>query len=317
MNVEYHYPPDLFNLLVDTIPRLCRSKRDVLIFLRGAGVNRSLLSGLEAKLANNPESINKFQIVRTVLQALNELGDSGLKQRREVLRRVVDFEEFSTCWPNDQLQAKGLVAEIRNVVNVKDSFTRMSMERDVEVHRRRESQEAKAAALRQRSEQMARVRQDLYSLFAMENAQERGLLLERVLNQLFRTAGVLVREDFRRVPTAGLGVIEQIDGVIQFDGQIYFVEMKWLKDPVTVGDISQHIVRVVNRDSSRGIFISYSGYTVPAIETCKESLSNAVIVLCTLEEFVFLLEKESSLEEFLTKKIQRCIIDRQPFEKVL
>ena len=317
MNEAYHYPPELLLLLVETIPRLCKYKHDVIFFFRGSGVRLSLLSGIQGRLSIDRDSISKFEMVRTVLTGLNEMGDSAIRERREIIKRVVEFEDFSACWPDDQLEAKGLVAQIQRVVNTKDSFTRMHQEREAEVRKRREAQETKAAILRRRSVQMARVRQDLNSLFAMDNAQERGLLLEKVLNQLFKTAGVLVREDFRRIPTAGMGVIEQIDGVIQLDGHIYLVEMKWLRNSVTVGDISQHIVRVMNRESSRGIFISYSDYTVPAIETCKESLSNAVIVLCTLEEFVFLLEKEASLEEFLTKKIQRSIIDRQPFEKVL
>lgn len=40
MNIEiiHHYPPEILSLLVDTIPLLCRSKNDVLIFFKGAGV---------------------------------------------------------------------------------------------------------------------------------------------------------------------------------------------------------------------------------------------------------------------------------------
>lgn len=41
MAEQFHYPPEIFNLLVDTIPLLCRSKRDVIGFFQGAGVNWS------------------------------------------------------------------------------------------------------------------------------------------------------------------------------------------------------------------------------------------------------------------------------------
>lgn len=37
MNNIYHYPPELFSLLVDTIPLLFRSKKDVLLFFKGCG----------------------------------------------------------------------------------------------------------------------------------------------------------------------------------------------------------------------------------------------------------------------------------------
>ena len=34
----YHFPPDLLEQLVNTIPLLCRSKQNVLDFFRGCGV---------------------------------------------------------------------------------------------------------------------------------------------------------------------------------------------------------------------------------------------------------------------------------------
>lgn len=138
MDLVYQYPPELFQLLVDTIPRLCRSKQDVLVFFRGAGVPDSLLLDLRTTLAQFPKEVNKFGITRTVLTRLNERGEPSLRERREVLKRVVEFEDFSTCWPEDQLKAKGLVAEIRRVIGVKDSFTRIRQERDKEAQVRRD-----------------------------------------------------------------------------------------------------------------------------------------------------------------------------------
>ena len=315
MEAPYHYPPELFQLLVDTIPRLFRSKRDVILFFTGAGIKHSMVSDLEEQLADDRDSINKFDIVRTVLLRLNEAGDSTLRDRREVLKRVVEFEDYSTCWANDRLEAQGFVSRIREVVNVKDSFTRMNQEREAEARRYREAQRTKDEEIRQQRELLANIRREFNDLFAMDNAHKRGRVLESVLNRLFEASGILVREDFRRIPEQGRGVIEQIDGVIELEGHIYLVEMKWLKEPVGVEDVAHHLVRVFNRSASRGIFISYSEY--PAIETCKESLSKMVVVLCTLQEFVFLMEKESSLEEFLKAKIRGSIVEKQPFTKVL
>ena len=116
MDIVFQYPPELMSLLIDTIPLLCRSKKDVLLFLKGAGVGDAFTQDLRSQLAQNPESLNKYEITRTVLSRLNERGEASLRERREVLKRVVEFEEFSTCWPTDQLKAKGLVAEIRKVI---------------------------------------------------------------------------------------------------------------------------------------------------------------------------------------------------------
>ena len=137
MNTTFHYPPELLQLLTDTIPLLVRGKQDVLLFFRGAGVGPALTDDLAKQVQNDRNSITKRDIVRTVLVRLNERGESTLRERREVLKRVVEFEDFSTCWPNDQLAARGLVAEVRRVRHVKDSFTRIQQEKAAEERRLR------------------------------------------------------------------------------------------------------------------------------------------------------------------------------------
>jgi hypothetical protein len=122
IDIIHHYPPELLKLLVDTIPLLCPSKQDVLVFFKGAGVPATVTADFTQKVATDRSSVNKYEIVREILVRLNDRGEATLRQRREVLKRIVEFEDFSTCWPNDQLKAKGLVAEIRRVVDVKDSF---------------------------------------------------------------------------------------------------------------------------------------------------------------------------------------------------
>ncbi len=85
------------------------------------------------------------------------------------------------------------------------------------------------------------------------------------------------------------GVVEQIDGVIDLDGELYLAEMKWLRDPVGVGDLGSHFSRVMFRGTARGLFVSASGFTAPAIAETKTALARATFVLCELEEIVLLL----------------------------
>jgi hypothetical protein len=317
MDITYHYPPELFNLLIDTIPRLSRSKQNLLLFFRGAGVRRIDLSDLESQVTENRQSINKFQIARTVLQRLNERGEASLGERRELLKRIVEFEDFSACWPKDELEAKGLVAEIRRIINVKDSFTRMRQEREDERSKHIAIKEREAKASQEKQKKLEAIKRDLCSLFSCTNPRERGLALEEVVNRLFDTSGILVRESFRRTGEQGQGIIEQIDGVIDLDGEIYLVEMKWLKEKAGVSDVSQHLVRVFTRYASRGIFISATEYTDPALQTCKEALAKAVVILCSLEEIVMLLERIGDLGELLRRKLQGVIVDKNPFTKIL
>lgn len=67
----FHYPPELFNLLVDTIPLLNKSKMDILIFFQGAGVSDQVLGDLRSRVQQDKENVNKYEIARTVLTRIN------------------------------------------------------------------------------------------------------------------------------------------------------------------------------------------------------------------------------------------------------
>ena len=317
-DITFHYPPELLNLLVDAVPLLNRSKKDVLLFFRGAGVHDSMFRDLRDELKNNPRETNKFHIVRTILERLNEHGDRTLRERREVLRRVVDFGNFDGCWPNDQLKAKGLVAAIRDIVNQKDSFTRMNLERQRERQARLTETQQKIRWKQERASKIEAAKTEFYKLFATSlSAQARGKKLETVLNNLFHAYGILVQESFHLVGNQGEGVVEQIDGVVELKGDLYFVEMKWFRGPVGKGEISEHLVRLMFRAEGRGIFISASDYTKPAIDAAREFLQRKILVMATLAELVRLLEGQGELDEFLLKKVHAALIHKNPYFRPL
>jgi restriction endonuclease Mrr len=317
-DTTFHYPADVFSLLVDTIPLLFKGKKDLMLFLEGAGVHTDDLAAMWIKVRTDRESIGKFDIVRDVLQKANKRGDSGLAARREIIKRVVEFEEFSTCWPNDIYKAKSNVNDLRKIVHAKDSFTRMKDERDAVVTenalRSREMQEA--AALNRKK--LQDVKERLNALFALDEIpQRRGKLLESVLNDLFRAYGIAVKEDFKRVDLASGNIVEQIDGVIEFDSHLYLVEMKCLKDPVGINEHASHMIRLFSRADARGIFISSSGFTKPVLIECAAHLNNKTMILATLQEFVMLLLHERDLAAMLRSKISAAVLNKNPYHEIL
>lgn len=317
MDITWHYPPELMNLLIDTIPLLNRGKKDVFLFFQGAGVADTIMEQQYTQWRQDSASINKFEIVRQVLTKLNEKGESGLRERREILKRVVEFESFSSCWPKDQLKAKGLVSEIQRVVNVKDSFTRMDKARRTEQRDRIAQMQSEREKIQIKTEDILKVKENLYGLFSENDRQKRGKALEGVLNRLFQSYDISVREAFTISGDRSEGVVEQIDGVVEIEGHLYFVEMKWWEKPLGVPEISQHLTRVMFRAESRAIIISASNFTAPAISLCKEALQQKVLVLCTLHELVALLDRQGDLIEFLKMKIHAAVIDRNPFKELL
>lgn len=314
MDITFHYPPELFELLINGIPLLCRSKKSTLLFFEGAGVPRELFEDLWEKVELNKDTISKFEIVRTILTRINQQGERTLHERREILKRVVEFDDFSVCWPDNEYKAKGIVSDIRRIVDGKDTITKIKQELEKERLNHQSEHLAHIQEIQRKQAEREKIKIDLFSLFSIPDSQSqrRGKFLEGVLNRLFTTDEIIIREAFEVVKEPGEGITEQIDGVIEIDGYIYLVEMKWWKDPLGKKEISPHLVNIFNRGHAGGIIISNSGFTHPAIETCKEALTQKIIVLCELEEMVILLEQKLELKDFFKAKIRTAVTEKNP-----
>ncbi len=318
MDITYHYPPELFNLLVDTIPLLNKGKRDVIEFFRGAGTSGVALRRMADTVSQDRDAVSKYQIARTVLQDLNQRGEAALRERRELLRRTVEFSNFDACWPADQMKAKGLIASIREIVGQKDAFTRINQERERERRERIAAAEVASRAKRERADHIRGAKSKLYALFAPSmSPQERGKGLEGAINSVFEAYGISVNGAFHVVGQDGEGIIEQIDGVIRLDGSLVFVEMKWYKEPVGKAEVSEHLVRLIGRAEARGLFISASDYTEPAVAVAREFLQHKLVALAHLDELVRLLDAEGDLREFLIKKLDAAQMHKNPYFRPL
>lgn len=314
---SYHYPPDLLAVLIETIPKLVKSKPLLISFFRNAGVNRSTLKPYEDLIAKDKDSIKMYDITRELLIQLNEKGDAALSARRKILKAVVDFEDFDTCcyekWRNE---ARGLVCKVREIVNRKDAFTRMNIEREQE--KRKNIQEREAALVaeqKKKKECIKKVKSDLSSLIKNENPHKRGKALEKVLNELFACYDILVSEAFEVTGNNSEGVVEQIDGAIEFENHYYLVEMKWWQDTIGRKETAEHLVNLANRGGEvRGLFISYSSYSEPAITDCCNALNRGVVViLARLDEIYKLLDKEYDLKIWLKEKTTAAHLYKKPF----
>lgn len=301
----YHFPPDLMGLLIDTIPLLCRSKAEVLAFFRGCGVPADVTSDLHRWLG-------KYDIARIVLTRLNEGGDRMLAQRREVVKRVTQFQDFSACRPDAQLKARGLVSAVRDLVNAKDAVTKLSLERERERQLLVRQHEAEAAAKRRARAERETLRRRLAELTSMTNPQQRGIALEGVLNDVFKLDGIAVRDAFTIRNERGY-ISEQIDGLIALGTQLMLVEAKWHSEPLSRSDVAAHLVSLYTRGDVYGLIVSYSGFRRSAIDVCKAALADLVVVLAEVHELLMLLEDpDATVSEWLRQKITKARVDRMP-----
>lgn len=192
----------------------------------------------------------------------------------------------------------------------------MREEKDREREERQAAHKAKLKKAEQKRQEIEAIHRSLCALFGATNPHERGKQLESVLNRLFEASGILVKEAFTLTDQSGSVVLEQIDGAVELDGHIYLVEMKWHKDPIGVDLVTPHISRLFLHGEARGIIISASNYTQPAIEACRGALAQKVVVLCDLQEIVMLLDAQGDLIQFIRTKANAAVTDKNPYHEI-
>lgn len=312
MTNRYHCPPEMVLLLVDTIPVLCKSKQDVILFFADAGIGDQILGDLKQQLRENKEALTKYALVRTVLERLNEEDNVDCAPVQAVLKRVVEWRDFSVCYADVRCKAEDGVQRIRNLVERKDAETRKRLAEENEWSQRNVDFLLNQQRVLERRRAFMEIRTAMVNLCDDTNRQRRGKMLEEVINRYCKMSDIHVRDAFTLCGLHGEGVLEQIDGVVEIDGSYYLVEMKWLHVPVGIAEISQHMNRLYSRSNVHSIFVSASGYTGPAIECCRGALQQKLIVLCELREIMVLLEQEKLLKEFLKAKIQAALLEKNP-----
>lgn len=119
-----HYRPELLQLLNDTIPLLCASKKDTIFFFVGAGVPESWMADMKKQIETCRADVTRFSIAHDVLERLNLANGSYHREFNELVRRVAGFEDFSVCGPTVRAKAMELVAEVGRVANLQPAVDR-------------------------------------------------------------------------------------------------------------------------------------------------------------------------------------------------
>ena len=312
MDSFFHFPPDLFNLLVDTIPRLNKSKKDLLIFFRNVGVPASYLQKYYVLLNTDKLQFKKFDVTRDVLAFLNQQQDKMLGVRRKLLQRVVEFDSFEVCYPNDKDRAKANVADIQKLVTLKDTITRYENYMTNEQNEKIKALKEKNEKIRQSKEHFERLKQEFALLFSIQNPQERGMKLETVLNDIFSYFKISVKEAFTISDDESGKIYEQIDGVVEINHYLTLLEMKWEKTPIGADKVGRFMSRLLVRKNVDGILVSYSPFAETSISTAKEALALSVIALVDLEDIFTILTQEKDLSEYLSEVIRNVKLYKNP-----
>ncbi len=131
------------------------------------------------------------------------------------------------------------------------------------------------------------LKQEFISLTALtDEPQKRGYAFEKFLNSVFISYGLNPRESFKLVG-------EQIDGSIELDSQIYLIEAKWQNKMTSSADLYCFSGKISRKAKwTRGIFISYTGFTEEAIQAYQKG-HPADFILMNGQDLHFILSGES------------------------
>lgn len=140
--------------------------------------------------------------------------------------------------------------------------------------------------------------------------QNKGYEFEKYLRDLFDAAGLKPRESYR---VKG----EQIDGSIEFNGNVYLVEAKWTGGPVNRSDLVVFADKVSRKSKfTRGIFVSHSGYVENAVETYAIG-KTPEIILIDMKEMTWALENGIDIGDVLSKKVRKLIEEGKIYYNII
>lgn len=127
--------------------------------------------------------------------------------------------------------------------------------------------------------------------------QKRGFEFEKFLKDFFSLSDLAPRSSFRLEG-------EQIDGSFQLSNNTYLVEAKWQATPIGNRELQSFAGSVRAKSQwSRGIYISYSGFSSDGITAFSKGLSTPIICM-TGHELWNILEHNLKLSEILESKIR-------------
>lgn len=145
------------------------------------------------------------------------------------------------------------------------------------------------------------------TIHAMDDTtQARGYAFERFLKRWFNAWNLEARGSFKLVG-------EQIDGSFLHRGLVYLIEARWRNVQTDASSLRSFQEKVGDRlEGSRGMFISYSGFTAEGLQAFY---ARRVMMMDGMDIHEAL-RRRISLEEVIAAKYRIAVEERRPFVNV-
>lgn len=134
----------------------------------------------------------------------------------------------------------------------------------------------------------------------------RGFEFEKFLGALFEAYALAPRSSFRIVG-------EQIDGSFELGGDPYLLEARWQGAKLGQADLLVFSGKVAGKAQwSRGVYVSYSGFSVDGISAFRVGRSTNIVCL-DRSDLSFVLQGKAPLPELLRRKVRRAAEDNAAY----
>lgn len=256
-------------------------------------------SGVPKPLKNRfpKESFTKYQVMRNILEHLDERGDTetinNLISNFFRLRGAVDRDAL------DERKAKRLLEEFRSLVG------NDPIEAEIARRKREEAKNNYTLRVEERISQEQRLK-ELNSLFMSLatgsecTPQQRGYKLEDIFSDLLQLSELEYSRPYK-IPDG-----EQIDGHFRYEKFDYLVESKWEEGLIKQKDLSIFDGKIKGKaQSTRGLFLSANGFDPNAVN--KFSGDAPRIILMSGEDLALILGGQVLFTDAMKAKVEAIV----------
>lgn len=290
-------------LVIEAIATLAHLKSDMVNFVltpaRAPEETYRTISRQRDRLTGR--RVSKRQIATLLLDALEERADYP-----DIVERIV---KIAGSWNRFELSdneyaARAVKAKAQAILK---KHQLLEAEEVARIHAAREERERERSAARKR---------ELGLLLAMfdelavkdDDAQERGYLLQHLLNRLFDAFGIPVHRSFTRNNRA-----EQIDGAFQIDGWYYLTECRWrrkLSDTRDVDGLAGQISR--SGRQTMGFFLSINGWSENVPWLLKQNTDKSIILMQGYD-LRAILSEQVDLRDYILATVKNLNLNAEPY----
>jgi len=297
-------PLELTDLLAIAIRDLVWYKKSVIALLRECGVPAGIVVEAERMYKDGDKTI---PVIKHVLDRCANQAEEGVLPQRTLLTRIYRWPSLTTVPADRRDAARAALTAFQG------GFDRF--QKTQEYQRAQEAQEREMHAERAERRSLSDLdhaklhgfRDEFDRISSIKNPNERGLALERLMNDIIAYYAEDSRGAIRRTG-------EQIDGSFKLDSHWHYVEVRWKDEQTTAADIS--VLRDRARSSfggdTKALFISLNGFT----KECLDSLVNMGderVILMDGYDLRCVLNCDIALDVLLAEKQASLVREKRPF----